>query len=61
MNPQVKYTFKSHKGQDVTITSRMGENAARSEAMLHFWGPPHSWCQNVGFGLSLTETKELVE
>ena len=61
MQPQVKYTFKSAKGLEVTITSRLGEDSARSAAMLHFWGLPYGWCQNKGTGLHLTETKELTE
>lgn len=57
MNPVVKYTFKSAKGIDVTISSRMGEDAARSAAMLHLWGPPYGWCQNRGEGLHLIKTE----
>jgi len=57
MQPSFKYTFRSAKGNEVTITSRMGEDAARSAAMKHFWGPPSGWCQNIGTGLDLLATK----
>lgn len=59
MNTQAKYTFKSAKGIDVTITSRMGEDSARSAAMLHLWGPPSGWCQNKGDGLHLIWREEV--
>jgi hypothetical protein len=38
----------------------MGEEAARSAAMKHFWGPPNGdWCLNRGTGLFLiSETEE---
>lgn len=59
MNPQVTYTFKSAKGIDVTITSRMGEDSARSAAMLRLWGPPNNWCFNKGKGLHLVKAEAL--
>ena len=59
MNPSTQYTFRSAKGQIVNITSRLGEDSARSAAMLHFWGPAHGWCQNIGTGLTLLEAKEV--
>ena len=61
MNPEKQYTFKSHKGgAEVTITTRMGEDAARSRAMDYFWGPPNNdWCFNRGTGLDLVSVKEL--
>lgn len=58
MNPKINYTFKSVTGQTVTISSRMGESAARTKAMEHFWGPPIKWCGNRGEGLDLIEVKE---
>ena len=63
MNPKVKYTFKSHKGgAQVTITSRMGEDSARSAAMEYFWGAPNNvWIFNGGLGLDLVERKEVEE
>ena len=58
-----QYTFRSAKGgNSVTITSRMGEEAARSKAMEYFWGPAHGWCLNRGIGLHLVkETDTTVE
>lgn len=38
--PLIRYTFKSRKDKTVTVKSRMGEVAARSFAMTHFYGPP---------------------
>lgn len=58
MNDLLKYTFKSAKGIDVTVTSRMGEDSARSAAMLHLWGPPSGWCRNVGSGLHLIKVED---
>lgn len=59
MNPVVKYTFRSAKGSEVTISSRMGERSAREKAMQHFWGPPNNiWCFNRGDGLDLVKKEE---
>jgi hypothetical protein len=60
MNPQIEYIFRSHKGINVTITSRLGEDSARQAAMEHIWGPAYDWCMNVGAGLDLVSAKELV-
>lgn len=61
MPEPIRYTFKSAKGIEVTITSRMGEDAARSAAMLHLWGPPSGWCRNVGAGLHLIQVEVICE
>ena len=63
LNPLVRYTFKSRKQQTVTIRSRLGEDSARSAAMIHFWGPlpdPKIPTRN-GTGLLLVEAEEVVE
>jgi len=61
MEPNFKYTFRSAKGHNVTITTRMGEDSARTAAMEHFWGPPSGWCHNVGTGLDLKSTERVAE
>lgn len=62
LNPQTKYTFKSAKaGQEVTITSRMGEDSARNAAMFHLWGPPKARFPNIGTGLHLVRVEEIVK
>lgn len=59
-NPQTKYTFKSARGgQEVTITSRLGEDSARNAAMQHLWGPPKAYFPNVGTGLHLTNVEDV--
>jgi|SoimicMinimDraft_1059729.scaffolds.fasta_scaffold19837_2 hypothetical protein len=59
MRPKIRYEFRSHKGDKVLVVSRMGEEAARSAAMKHLWGPPSGWCLNRGTGLFLvSETEE---
>lgn len=55
INPQIKYRFSSASSRTVTITSRLGEDAARTAAMEYLWGPAHSWCSNRGVGLHLIE------
>lgn len=60
LNPQTRYTFKSAKGgQEVIITSRLGEDSARNAAMFHIWGPPKAYFPNVGTGLHLTRVEDL--
>lgn len=58
LNPQMRYEFRSAKGVVVTITSRLGESAARTAAMEYLWGPAHGWCRNIGMGLHLLDTSE---
>lgn len=63
MNPVLCYTFKSVKGNTITIRSRLGEACARNAAMIHFWGPlPDSIVPTRnGLGLDLLSVEELAE
>lgn len=63
LNPIIRYTFRSRKNATVTIKSRMGEDTARSAAMVHFWGPlpdPVVPTRN-GEGLLLVSTEEVAQ
>jgi hypothetical protein len=58
MNEKLSYTYRSAKGGNiVTISSRMGEDAARRAAMAHFWGPPTKGWPGNGLGLHLIEVR----
>jgi hypothetical protein len=60
MNENKQYEFVSATGTKVIVTTRMGEDSARSEAMLFLWGPPNNvWCFNKGEGLHLIREDEL--
>ena len=53
------YTFKSRRGEEVTVKSRLGPAAARTAAMISLWGPlPDPVVPTrKGFGLDLLEAK----
>lgn len=58
MRNQQIYEFSSAKGCTVTVTTRLGEDAARVRAMEHLWGPPRGIYANRGTGLILVRVGE---
>jgi hypothetical protein len=63
MNPLIRYTYRSRnpKCTEVIIKSRLGEDSARSAAMIHFWGPlpDPAVPSRKGLGLLLTAVEEV--
>jgi hypothetical protein len=59
--PLIRYTFKSRKDQTVTVKSRLGRDAARAFAMVHFWGPlpDPKVPTRLGLGLLLVSAEEV--
>jgi hypothetical protein len=64
----LSYTFRSAKDYGygdtlVTISTGLGEAAARRLAMRELWDDPAKghWCQNVGNGLDLISVKNELE
>ena len=58
MNSKRQYQFSSAKGCTVTVTTRLGEDAARTRAMEHLWGPPRGIYANRGHGLMLLSAED---
>lgn len=59
MNPISIYEFRSAKGITIEVSSRLGEDSARSHAMYSIYGQPYSPFFNIGTGLHLISVRDV--